>query len=157
MKRLLLQAVGLGALMALALGASSCVVSTPPAGAEGVVYYDDAHPGPLHEYYYYPNSQLYFDPSIRIWYWHEDGHWSHGRDLPARYQNKHRDRYIFRSDVREPYVIHDKIERNYRDRTFGHSRNRPELDYNRRYDRYPERVPEYDRYRPIPPVGEHRR
>lgn len=82
------------------------VVAVP----DGVtVYVDDAHPGVVRDYYYYPSAQVYFDPIATSWFWMEGGRWRNGRALPPRYHIDERDRRAFRSDARQPYVVHDRV------------------------------------------------
>ncbi len=96
-------------LAAIGLLAASCVVATPGVTAEGgVIYVDDAHRGHVYDYYYYPDVDIYFDPGLSVWYWRDGGAWRHNRDLPRRYRVDERRRYSFRSDVREPYRVHDR-------------------------------------------------
>lgn len=117
MRRKLIQAGYLCVMAAIGLMASSCVLATPGYTAGGgVIYADEAHRGTVHDYYYYPDVDIYFDPGIRLWYWNDGGRWRNDRALPRHYRIDEGRRYMFRSDAREPYRVHDRVIRDYRAR-----------------------------------------
>lgn len=72
-----------------------------------VIWVDEGHHGVSHEYYYYPDSEVYFDPGLHFWYWREGGEWRHGDRVPRDMRLGRREG--FRSDADRPYALHDRV------------------------------------------------
>ena len=114
-------------LLALALGflIPACVWEIrPPYGH--VYYTDEGHRRPVHDYYYYPDAEVYYDPIAIDWFWFDRGIWHNGRHLPSRYHVSEHDRYSFRSDARRPYEVHERIRQNVHERRNVRERGRGE-------------------------------
>ena len=79
------------------------------------VWIDDNHHQhqPQHDYYYYPDVNVYYDPGPSIYFWFENDNWHHNRRLPShiRVPKRH---IRFRSDADRPYNVHEKVVERYR-------------------------------------------
>ncbi len=97
------RAASAGALLgsALLLG-GGCVIHEHPAY--------EAAPGGYYDYYYYPQANVYYDPSGGNYYWNREGRWEPGRRLPEHYrlEGSHYEQY--RSRSREPWAEHEQRE-----------------------------------------------
>ncbi len=61
------------------------------------------------QYRYYPESQAYYCPNRRLYYWLQSGRWTSGPKLPAWITMARWVRITVESDV--PYAHHDEIAR----------------------------------------------
>lgn len=108
------------------------------AGCAG--YYDGGdgydHRG-RYDYYYYPGSDVYFQPYSGLYYYRDNGRWKSSRDLPRKYYLDRRDRRYFTSRDKEPYDHHDEHMRTYRPAP-DYNRDRQRDDDERRYNRSPQ-------------------
>lgn len=109
----------LASIAALALATTGCVVAVRDHGG-GVavvetaetetIYLHEGHPGAvIHDYYYYPDAEVYFDPGLSLWFWYDGRIWARGRHLPRHYQVDEGHRRHFRSDAVRPHELHDRI------------------------------------------------
>lgn len=89
------------------------------------IYVDEVHRGPIHEYYYYPGAEVYFDPFARNWFWFEGGVWRAGVVLPRHIHVIEGDRVYLRTDARRPFEVHERF--------------RPRVDRYRHDHHYPDR------------------
>lgn len=80
-----------------------------PVGDMDTYYVEEGRHGALHDYYYYPGAEVYFDPIGVTWYWREGAGWHHGRDLPHHYRINEHDRVNFHTDARRPYDVHERV------------------------------------------------
>lgn len=84
-------------------------------------YVEEGRHGPLHDYYYYPDAGVYFDPISVNWYWNDHGGWHHGHDLPRHYHVNEHARISFHTDAHHPYDVHERIQsRHYEHREQEH-------------------------------------
>lgn len=62
-----------------------------------------------YQYYYYPQEEVYYDPGVRVYYWHDRDHWRHG-PTPPRYYHLEPDRRVqVRVNSRHPYEMHAQV------------------------------------------------
>jgi hypothetical protein len=62
-----------------------------------------------YDYEYYPDSQVYFYPTERVYYWHGHDGWEHGRDLPAQVHVDRGHAVALHLKTARPYEEHDRI------------------------------------------------
>ncbi|MCL5270200.1 MAG: hypothetical protein M1457_06555 [bacterium] len=112
----------IGALAGLGLIVPGCVVVQPePRPPEKVVVYrgappetetiylNTARPGHVHEYYFYPDVDVYYDPVAVHWFWREKGGWHSGRYLPRQIRVQGHSHIFVRTDAPHPYDVHDRL------------------------------------------------
>jgi len=95
-----------------------------------VVWVDDNHhqQRPQHNYYYYPDVNVYYDPGPSIYFWFENDNWHHDRRLPSHIRVP-KNHIRFRSDADKPYNVHDKVVERYRsDEKFKQSGEKRQKD-----------------------------
>ena len=102
---------GILVLALLAVCVTGCVVTARGHVDLPVVWVDEAHHGPLHDYYYYPGVDVYFDPSLSFYYWRDGDVWRHDRRAPRGIVLDSGHRRFFRSDAERPYDVHDRVQR----------------------------------------------
>lgn len=102
------------ALVVLCTGITGCVIRAGGHVDWPVLYVDEGNRGPLHNYYYYPDVDVYFDPGLSFYYWRDGGEWRHDRRLPRGIVLDNGHRRMFRSDARQPYALHDRVVQQYR-------------------------------------------
>jgi hypothetical protein len=64
--------------------------------------------GTGYDYDYYPDSQVYFSPRERIYYWRDHDDWRHGNELPAQYDLHREHRVPLHLNTNRPYTMHDQ-------------------------------------------------
>ena len=115
--------IGFAAVSAALLSfASGCVVVDRPQ-REVVVESDRrGNPPPwapahgqrrqVETYYYYPDIEVYFYPSVRRYYWLERGEWIYGAQPPRHYAVEEHARVALDLDY-EPHTQHANIKNHY--------------------------------------------
>ena len=101
MKRILLLTM---VVFSMAFALTSCAFRrvSVTAGGEPVRYH----------YWYYPETQIYFDYEQKVYYYPENGSWRHSQQLPARYsaESSH---VVVDEDTDKPYVNHERHVKQY--------------------------------------------
>jgi hypothetical protein len=64
-------------------------------------------------YRYYPDSEVYYDPMRRIYFWPDSGSWIEGRRLPTRFRGRLGDFVEITIDSDEPHQTHSMVESDY--------------------------------------------
>lgn len=94
------------------IGIAGCdddVVRSPSYGSS---YY---HP---YDYYYYPNTRIYFNITTGYYYYPYNNHWRKVRSLPRHYHLRHNDRVKIRIKSNDqPYLRHHEHRTKYGPRT----------------------------------------
>ena len=95
-----------------AAGTTGLVIATPPVLAGNVFVHIDVGGPPVptpvvYEYVYYPEAQVYFVPTTRVYWWFAGGTWCSGPHVPAGIVL--RSRTTLRVDAPEPWRHHDVI------------------------------------------------
>jgi hypothetical protein len=72
--------------------------------APGCVTRAEVGYGGYYDYDYYPDSDVYFYPEGRVYYWHDEGHWRSGRRLPPHFDLREAHHEHFRSHTRQPWT-----------------------------------------------------
>ena len=98
--------LGVLVLAVLPLAMTACVITAEPNWP--VVWVGPDHHEPLHEYTYYPDVNVYFDPIPGLYFWFDGGRWSSGHGLPHGYALRGRGER-FRSDAHSPWEVHDRV------------------------------------------------
>ena len=78
-----------------------------------VVRMEESHQRPQHDYYYYPDASVYYDPGPSLYFWFENNSWHSNRRLPSHIVVPKR-RVRFKSDADMPYRVHEKVVERYR-------------------------------------------
>ena len=100
------------------------------------IYVDDDHPGRIvHEYYYYPDIDVYFDPIGSWWFWFELGSWHRNKHLPHHIHIDKHHRHHFRTDARHPYDLHPRIKTYWKDHPSDHGGDHGDRDRHDDHDR----------------------
>jgi hypothetical protein len=71
--------------------------------------YDYRSPAGAYTYDYYPDCEVYYDVSTRVYFWSADGVWCHGPKLPRTIVIRPERRVVVRLDTAEPYRHHAEI------------------------------------------------
>jgi hypothetical protein len=101
----------LWSLLAVA-GTMGLVIATRPVLAGNVIVHIDVGTPPpptpvVYEYVYYPEAQVYFVPTTRVYWWYAGGTWVSGPAVPRGIVL--RSRTILRVDAPEPWRHHEVI------------------------------------------------
>jgi len=119
---------GILLLAVLTICVTACVIRARVPTVEiglGEVWVDEAHHHPLHDYYYYPDVGVYFDPVPGLYFWLDGGRWISGPRLPGHIVI-HGGRERFRTDADRPYVVHERVVERHRVERDRHERERRE-------------------------------
>jgi hypothetical protein len=112
MKRISLLSSALFAL-AVAMPAGACMVhetmSATPYGPVG----GPPDPRSEYDYYYYPESEVYFNPIGGVYWWTDGGTWVSGRELPPRIVVRNDERVSVRLHSERPWSEHEDVRRRY--------------------------------------------
>ncbi len=115
---------------ALMLGISGCDDDVRVRSASyGSSYYQP------YDYYYYPDSYVYFNISTRDYYYYDRDRWIRNRVLPRHYHLKDRDRVKIRIKSKDkPYLRHHEHRSKYGPRRdYKRDDRRKDRDYRRDY------------------------
>ena len=131
MKNLILQKVslkhmgGLALIAVFTLGLSGCDDDVRVRSASyGSSYYQP------YDYYYYPDSYVYFNISTRDYYYYDRDRWVRNRVLPRHYHLNDRGRVKIRDKSRDqPYLRHNEHRTRYAPRFNNVPRVRSNNDY----------------------------
>ena len=104
----------------LLMGGCALRVGDPPAP----VYTPPPESGPppwapahgyraKHHYYYYPDSQVYFDAGRSLYFYFSGGGWQASVSLPSGIQISAGEYVSLDMDVDRPYVYHSDVEKKY--------------------------------------------
>jgi hypothetical protein len=100
-KRLIILTFAVGSV----LGLVGCYVERPHEEVRGPAVEAS------YSYVYYPDAEVYFEPTTHVYYWLDGGTWRSGPHAPAN--------IVLRSHVtinlnsREPYTHHDEVRAKY--------------------------------------------
>lgn len=122
MRRILYVLLLLLAMVVLSLN-SGCTLSvgSPPAP---VVHAPSAEPGPppwapahghraKHRYYYYPDSDVYFDPGRKLYFYFYGGNWQTSVTLPREFRISLGKHIYLDMDDDRPYRYHADVKKKY--------------------------------------------
>ena len=74
-------------------------------------------PGAPHQFYYYPNAQVYRDCEANRWIWIEGQSWQSGVTLPARIKLDSKPPYAVELRCDDPWLEHRKVAQAFPART----------------------------------------
>ena len=64
-----------------------------------------------YDYFYYPEAEVYYAPSVNLYYWRDHDSWRHDRVLPRSVRIE-RDRHVdVRLHTNQPWTMHDQVRR----------------------------------------------
>ena len=85
------------------VGAAGCESGRPYAIYGGYQSEGD------YDYVYYPDNEVYFAPSARVYYWREGNDWHHGRDLPRTVVVNRSAQVNVRLHTDQPFTMHEQV------------------------------------------------
>ncbi len=92
----------------------------PPAPAPA------AYPPPAaaYTYEYYPDSEIYYEPTAQIYFWFDGGSWHHDHLLPRTF-DVGRERHVsVRLNTNQPWTMHERVRAEHPGHAdFRHARN----------------------------------
>ena len=101
----------LGIIAASALLAA--VLGMEGAGCEHGGVYVNAGPAYAPGYYdydYYPDTEVYYYPSGRVWWWRDRDEWRSGRELPRGFDAHRGNHVAVRLQTDRPWTAHAKVQ-----------------------------------------------
>jgi hypothetical protein len=63
-----------------------------------------------YDYYYYPESEVYYAPSVNLYYWRDRDEWREGRELPRGVAVDRRNQVNVRLQTNRPYTMHAQVQ-----------------------------------------------
>lgn len=66
-----------------------------------------------HEYVYYREREIYYEPARSIWYWLDGADWRSGDRLPGHYQQYTSEGVRIALDTDRPYTEHRQVTERY--------------------------------------------
>lgn len=94
-------------LLTLGLGLLTPALAAPPAHAPAHGY------RAKHQYVYYRDREIYYEPERRLWFWIDGGAWRVGASLPAYYQQFTSRGVTIELGSDTPYSEHRDVVREY--------------------------------------------
>lgn len=106
-------------LVALALAVGAPAFATPPDHAPAHGY------RAKHQYVYYREQEIYYEPETSLWFWLDSGNWRFGARLPIGYQQYTTGGVSIELYSDRPYSEHDYVVGKYgRGAKHKHSKNK---------------------------------